>query len=309
MGNYRIALGYLGERDKLPIADDTGGLAYRLVEARTLMHVDREADAADAADKALAVVERTPSLFGLRPLVVDRDALYHLATGSFDRALALYDLLLPLVHGGRNATVARLARAGAALGAGQARRAVADLDAVDAGLRDAALAPSLRWPHTSAATTLRSYRLIAAGLRANADLRLGELDAAAQALERRRALAVERLEATGLDEHLRSLGLVEARLVDVERDRHDWVAANRWLGLALDHADAYQRRTGVQLRTDQLDLLRLASELRLDHRLTLKLDLPHRLAVTVDRLLAEHDPDLRTDLRWIEIYAAALAPR
>ncbi|HWE26830.1 MAG TPA: hypothetical protein VHB97_02460, partial [Polyangia bacterium] len=147
-----------------------------------------------------------------------------------------------------------------------------------------------------------------AGLRANAHLALGELAAAAAALERRRALAVDRLAATGIDEHLRGLGLVEARLADVARDRRDDAAANRWLGLALDRADTWQRRTGVPLHGDQLDLLRFAAELRLDGQLDLAIDLPRRLDAAVDKLAVEHDPAFRAQQRWLEIYGALLAP-
>ena len=307
VGNHRIALGYLADRDKLPVADDAAGVEHRLIKARTLMHLDREADAAKVADEALAVVERTPALAELRPLVLDRDALYHLAAGKFDRALALYDALMPSVTGARNLVVAHLARAGAALGANQARRAVADLDVVDRRLGDDREAPRLEWPHTSAATTLRAYRMIAAGLRANADLALGELDAASAALERRRALAIDRFAKSGIDEHLRGLGLVEARLADVARDRRDVAGANRWLGFALDRADTWQHRTGVPVNGDQLDLLRFAAELRLDRQLTLTLDLPRRLDGTVAKLASEHDPALRVQQRWLEIYAALVA--
>ncbi|MCU1276456.1 MAG: hypothetical protein JWM53_2, partial [bacterium] len=81
VGNWRIALSNLEDRDKLPIADDAGGVEHRLVKARTLLHLDREADAAAAADEAFAAVDRAPQLAELRPLVVDRDALYHLAAG------------------------------------------------------------------------------------------------------------------------------------------------------------------------------------------------------------------------------------
>jgi cellulose synthase operon protein C len=214
---------------------------------------------------------------------------------------------MPQVSGDRNLVVAHLARAGAALGAGQERRAVADLDVVDAKLRDDHEAPLLEWPHTTPATTLRGYRMIAAGLRANAHYKLGELDDAAAALERRRALALERYAATRIDEHLRGLGLVEARLADVARDRHDVAGANRWLGLALDRADTWQRRTGVPLHADQLDLLRFAAQLRLDRQLTLALDLPRRLDAAVGKLAAEHDPAFRVEQRWLEIDAALLA--
>ena len=316
VGNWRIAFGYLEERDKLPVADDLGGIAHRLLQARTLMHIDREADAAKTADAALAAIDRSgaavPELAALRPLVLDRDALYHLAAGRFARALTLYDALIPLLvapyAGDRTLVAAHLGRAAAALGKGEARVTVADLDVVDGKLANDAIATALRWPHTTPETTLRGYRLMAAGLRANAHLRLGELDRAQAALERRRALAADRYAATKLDEHLRGLALVEARLADVAHDRQDAAAANHWLGLALDDADAWQRHTGVPLHTDSLDLLRFAAALRLDRQLTLTIDLPARLEATVAKLAAEHDPAFRTQQRWLEVDAALLAP-
>ncbi|MCA1664767.1 MAG: hypothetical protein LC659_10935 [Myxococcales bacterium] len=76
---------------------------------------------------------------------------------------------------------------------------------------------------------MRDYRMIAAGLRANAHLALGDLDAAAAALERRRAVAIDRFVASRIDEHLRGLALVEACLADLARDRHDVAGANRCL--------------------------------------------------------------------------------
>ena len=220
----------LAHRARLPRAIATScrspttpaGIEHRLVKARTLMHLDREEDAAAVADEALAVVERTPALGrSCAPLVArSRRALQPRRRQVRARAGALRRLMPP-VRGDRNSVVARLARAGAALGAGQPRRAVADLDVVDAALRDDRAAAALEWPHTSPATTLRGYRLIAAGLRANAAPAARRARRRAGALERRRALAVERLAATGLDEHLRGLALVEARLADVARDRHD----------------------------------------------------------------------------------------
>jgi len=151
--------------------------------------------------------------------------------------------------------------------------------------------------------------MIASGLRANAHLKLGELDAAAKALEHRRALSVDRYAATAIDEHLRGLGLVEARLADVARDRHDVAGANHWLGFALDRADTWQKRTGVPVHSDQLDLLRFAAELRLDRQFQLSFDLPHRLDAAVAKLASERDPAFRVQQRWLEIYAALLAPR
>jgi hypothetical protein len=318
VGNWRIALGHLEEREKLPVTDDALGLGHLLLKARTLFHVDRESDAAVAADAALALANKLPALAEYRALALDRAALYNLAVGHFERALALYDEELPLLDGGaggdeaaRNRVVARLARAGAALGAGQPKKAIADLTFVDERLGDKRVQEQLRWAHTSPAAVLQSYRLIASGLRANAHLALGELAAASQALAARRELAAARLKHSGLDDHLRALTLVEARLADVARDRGDNPEAVRWLKLALGHADEYVKKTGVPLHGDQLDLLRFAAELRLDSQLKqeglkLQLNLPRRLRDAHDRLVKERDPSYREQQRWLEIYNCLL---
>jgi hypothetical protein len=317
VGNYRIALGHLKERDRLPTNDDLAGLGQRLVEARTLFHVDRTADAAAAADAALALLDRAPALAEYRALVLDRAALYNLAAGRFERALALYDMELPLLEQAtpqnvvaqRNQVVARLARAAAALGAGQPRRTLADLDHVDRRLGDRPLRAALTWPHTPPDEVLRAYRLIAAGLRTNAHRGLGELAAASRALEERRALAELRFERSKLDEHLRALTLVEARLADLARDRSDAAAAAKWVRSALAHADEYVRRTGVQLHADQLDLLRFAAELSLSTGERLKLKLPHRLREAHDKMAKEQDPSFRGQQRWFEIYLTLFGTR
>jgi hypothetical protein len=315
VGNWRIALGHLEEREKLPITDDVLGLGHRLLKARTLFHVDRETDAAGVADQAVALVERVPALAEYRVATLDRAALYNLAVGRFARALALYDAELPLLEGkdgdeaARNRVVARLARAGAALGAGEAQRALADLTFVDERLGDKRVQAQLRWAHTAPAAVLQSYRLIAAGLRANAHLRLGQLAAAERALAVRRTLAADRWKQSNLDEHLRALTLVEARLADVALDRRDGTEAVRWLKLALGHADDYVKKTGVPVHGDQLDLLRFAAELRLDpglrqQGLKLQLNLGRRLRDAHDKLVKERDPAYREQQRWFEIYTA-----
>jgi hypothetical protein len=322
VGNWRIALGHLEEREKLPVTDDEAGLAHRLLLARTLFHVEREEDAAKAADAAVAMVERTPALAALRPLALDRAALYNLAAGRFERALALYDSELPLLdaqagssdEAARNRVVARLARAGAALGVSDARRALADLDVVDEKLGESRVQRELRWAHTRPAAVLRSYRLIASGLRANGHLKLGQLEQAGRALEQRRALLAARFDESKLDEHLRALTLVEARLADVAHDRGDGAAAVKWLKLALGHADDYVKKTGVPLHGDQLDLLRFAAELRLDPALRaqgvkLQLKLGERLRTAHDKLVRERDPSFREQQRWFEIYTALFATK
>ena len=57
VGNFHIALGYLDEREKLPYVESGSGLAVRLARARALLHVGREAEAAQVADQAVAMVD------------------------------------------------------------------------------------------------------------------------------------------------------------------------------------------------------------------------------------------------------------
>ena len=232
-GNWRIALGFLDERDKLPLADDAAGIEERLVKARTLLHLDREEDAAAAADEALAVVTRTPALAELRPLVArSRGACATWPPAASPARSRSTTRSCPRCRA--SATSWSRGWRAPAPRSGPTRRAAPSPTSTPSTTRSPTTAspPELAWPHTTPAATLRSYRLIATGLRANAHLRLGELDAAQAALERRRTLVAERLAATGLDEHLRALGLVEARLASVARERHDAAGATRWLRLA-----------------------------------------------------------------------------
>jgi hypothetical protein len=305
VGNYRIALNYAEDRDKLPVSDDEAGLSLELTHARILFHIDRAADAANRAEEALAMVERTPSLQPYLVLTLDRAALYALNDGKFERALELYQREAPLVAGdAHNHLVVGLGRAAAALGAKKPEAALADLDGVDRALADPGL--HLEWPHTRPEEVLRSYRLIAAGLRANAWILRGDLAAATRALEARRELSQLRFTQSDSDEHLRALALVEARLAQLQRDRQKLDEASRWVQAALAHADDYVRRTGVKLHADQLDVLRLAAELSLVSPAPPKLKLQSRLREALQQMATEHDPAFRVHERWFEVYTVLL---
>lgn len=316
VGNHRIALKYLLAREKLPIRADEAGLAIRLAEARALLHVGREAAAAAAAERALAMVEGTPALARYRPLALDRAALYHLAAGRFERALALYDAELPLLEDARGPgadrgrAVARLARAAGALGARQPGRALEDLTAVDHALAAPGAATALQLPYASPEESLRAYRLIAAGLRANACRALGRLDEAQRALEERRALLLARLADRDRDEDVQALALVEARLADVAGDRGDAPRAGAWLGHGLGHADALVARTHAPVDPGQLDVLLFAARFHVLGRGRIPFDLAARLREANERLARLRDPAFRTYQRWFEIYETlATAPR
>jgi hypothetical protein len=315
VGNYRIALGYSKERAELPYEDDAEGLAVRLADARVRLHVAHAADAATTADEALAMTERAAALAPYRVLALDRAALYNLAAGRFERSLALYDAEVPLLDAGpgavaaRNRFVVRLARVAAAMGAGQARRALGDLAEVDRLLYDATFCDALQWPHTSHEQVLRSYRLIAAGLRAKAHRDVGQLDAAARALETKHALLDERLGGADRSEFVRALTLVETQLAQNASERHDPAAAAAWAAKALKHADNLHERAPGAPDREQLDVLWLATSLDGAAPATpARADIRERLRKAQQEIAAHDDPALRTYERWFEIDLALTAP-
>ncbi len=311
VGNFQIALGYLEQRDKLPYVDNAAGLAATLARARALLHVGRDAEAAQAADHALAMVDATPKLAKFAPLALDRAALYNLAAGRFERALALYDRELPLLETGtsdaeglRNRLVVRLARCAAEVGAGQPQRALEDLDLVDRDLANPAVQATLSWSHSSPRHVQRSYRIIAAGLRANAQTRLGHLDAAARALEERRALFLEQFAESDRDEDMGAVTLAELRLAENAVDRQDTAQAARWLGKAIAHADTLMERTHAPAYAGQLDALWFAAQLHSAGSAQLPFDVPKRLGEAHRSLISQSAPSWRSYRAWFEIYLA-----
>jgi cellulose synthase operon protein C len=315
VGNYRIALGYLLDRDKLPYTDNAEGLGVHLAKARALLHVGRDEEAATTADEALAMVERTAAMAPYRVLALDRAAVYNLAAARFARALALYDVEMPLLDAaqgpfaGRNRFAARISRAAAAVGAGQPARALDDLAEVDLALNDSQRVVSLQWQHSSLEHVVRSYRLIATGLRASAYAALGKLDAEAQSIASRRAILQERFVRTKRPEYARDAMLTEAQLALNAGERHDRAGAASWLGQALARADYLRARASTtEVDSAELDVLWLTAELSVAAGAPLVPDLPQRLQTALKALVARRDPSLRSYERWFEIYLPLMAP-
>jgi len=315
VGNYRIALGYLLERDKLPYADNAEGLDVLLSKAEALLHVGRDAEAAAAGDAALAMISRNPGLARYRLLALDWAALDSLAAGHFAHALALYDQEIPLLDASRagssderNRIVARLARSAAAVGANQPARALVDLDYVDKRLHDPTTGATLQWPHATAEHVVRAYLCIASGLRANANRGLGRLDAEAQATGARRAILDERFHEANREEIEREEMLADAQLALNSGQRHDRAAAGQWLGRALASADDLRVRAHGASDREQLDVLWLAAELTMSMGGTLVADLPKRIETASTELGTRHEPSLQTYERWFEIYGPLLKP-
>jgi hypothetical protein len=321
VGNYRIALGYLLERDKLPYSDDVEGLDVLLSKAQGLLHVGRDAEATAAGEAALAMIARNPALAPYRLLALDWAAIDNVSAARFGRALALYDEEIPLLDASsgpsseRNRLVTRIARAAAAVGANEPARALADLEEADKRLGDPKTLATLPWAHATSEQVVRTYRLIASGLRANANRELGRLDAEARAISARMTTLDEALAAAKRAElvkeeteivRLEMLG--EAQLAWNAKERHDRAAAGRWLVRALAHADDLRTRAhGVRDR-EQLDVLWLAAQLTVSMGGALVADLPKRLEEASAEITARREPSLRSYARWFEVYLPLVAP-
>jgi hypothetical protein len=309
VGNYRIALGYLVDRDSLPYSDDSEGLDVLLSKAQALLHVGRDADAAAAGEAALAMIGRNPGLAKYRLLALDWAAVDNLAAGRFARALALYDEEISLLDASgasvpeRSRIVTRVSRAAAAVGAKQPARALADLDYVDEHLRDPKVVAMLKWPHATADHVAGAYRLISSGLRANANRALGRLDAEAQAIGARLAILEQRLGETNRAEIERDEMLAEAQLAMNAGQRRDAKAATQWLARALRRADDLRARASGVMDREQLDVLWLAAQLTVSMKSTLVADLPKRIERASAEMASRREPSLRSYQRWFEIYA------
>lgn len=314
VGNYRIALSYLLERDNLPYSDNSEGLDVLLSKAQALLHVGRDADAAAAGDAALAMIARTPALARYRLLALDWAALDHLAVAHFARALILYDEEIPLLDAssgpvsGRNRLVAHLARAAAASGANEPSRALADLDYVDKHIDDPTTIAALQWPHATADDVVRAYRLITTGLRAKANRTLGRLDAEAQSMGARRRILDDAFRATSRVEIARQAMLAEAMLAVNASQRHDEVSTGAWLERALTRTDYVRAQANGLYDKEQLDVLLLAAGLTVSARTPLVVNLPKRVEEASLQLAARREPSLRAFARWLEVYGPLLVP-
>jgi cellulose synthase operon protein C len=318
VGNDRIALGYLLDRDKLPYTDNSEGLAVHLAKARALLHVGRDAEAAATAEEAIAMIDRAPTLAPYRALALDRAALDNLSAGHFARALELYDAEIPGLDAAqgpfavRNRFVARVARAAAAVGAAQPTRALDDLRAIERQLADPKFTATLRWPHASSEHVIRSYRLIATGLRAKASAQLGHLDAEAKALAERREILLARFTQANRPEFERDLMLVETQLALNASERRDVASTGTWLGRALGRADDLRRSAKGATDRDQLDVLRLAAELTVSMGASTGTprvrDLRQRIDAASTELAARREPALRSYQRWLEIEGPLVSP-
>lgn len=312
VGNHRIAIGHFADRERMPFADPVVHVGHHLREAASLQHVDRFADAAEAAEEALALIDKTPSVKRFLPLAIDRSALYRLSQGEYKRSLALYDRLLAL--GGdpreRNQITARLAHAAAALAAGKPTVTIEDLDKLDPLFADEKVRKELTWEHVKPEEVQRGYDLLRLGLRGQAERLLNHLDAAWKTLNERETLLAERAKRRGLDDDLLALSLSEAQLADVARLRNSPTEAGKWASASLRHADDYAAKTKSPLADAQLSALAFAAELLLVGkvpRAAFTIDVPGRLIAAFDQLCRSDDSSRRSIRRRLGVYLTLLS--
>jgi hypothetical protein len=303
VGNHRLAIGWFDAREKLPFADPLVELGHHLTRGRSLLHVGREAEAAEAAAAAQALIAKTPSLARFAPLALDRAALYALAAGDGAQALALYDQA-------RDGDALRLplARAAAALAGGKPERAFADLARVEKVLAD----PKAQLGFTGLANDEAhlTFSLLALGLRAQAERALGKTADARKTLTARHAQLAARSQKRDLDDDLLALSLAEAQLADLADKLHDLAAAIHYTADALTHADAWAKRTATPLADAQLAVLSLAAELALHSgapRDAFGFDLTARLRAAFDGLATARDPARHVIKRRFGVYLTLLA--
>lgn len=316
VGNFRIALGHLEERDRLPFADAAGELAHLLALSRCLFHVERAAEAADVAERARLLLGRHGDLSRFRPLLLDRAALYLLAAGKYERARALYAELLRLPEARapadaetlRNRFVHRLGHAAAALGAERPRETLADLAPAERLLADGKVRQALARAGRSGNEALASYRLMLFGLRAQAHRDLQELDAAAAALAQRQEELARRLRRGRLDEDLLALGLAEAQQAEYALARGRRPDALAHLREGLRHADAYGQKTGTPVHDVGLKLLGAYAELRFSAGETPPdaPDLGERLRRAYDFMCEKRNPKWRAARERFGLYLTLL---
>ncbi|MSP62057.1 MAG: hypothetical protein EXR72_17335 [Myxococcales bacterium] len=321
VGNHRLALDHFALREKLPFIDPAAELAHRLGKARSLLHADRDAEAAREAARAVLLVEKHPALARFRPLVLDRAALCHLAAADFAGALRRYAELAPLIENlpagaarDRDRLVLRIGRAAASLGAGALPAALADLAAAEPLVDGGVPGPTpsriqVRLRRATPEEARESYRILIVGLRAQVFRRQGDLPAAAAALLRRRSLIEQRLQRTDLDEDRLELALIEAQLAECAHRQGDPRAALRRVEAGLRLTDEWSRRTGTAQSDTGLALLRACAELHFHRGLPLSaysLDLQGRLRKAHAELCASRNPQQEGERRRLGLYLTLL---
>lgn len=272
LGNHGRALEHLDARAALPFVRPETELSFRLARSRSRWHQGDGAGAVEDGERALALVDATPSLAPFRPLVVVRLAFVALDAGRHARARALYRGLPPALPEDAPPVTRLAAAAGlasACLALGEAREA---LDAVDAGRRILAAGAPLGDgdPASFGGSLVHDFTYgpdrwaaLLDGFEARAWADVGDLEAARVAARARRDRLATLGVASGTDEDLHALAHAELDLGLLAWRAGDLDGARLRLEAGLADAARWAERTGTPVDPLRLALLRAYAELHL----------------------------------------------
>jgi cellulose synthase operon protein C len=277
LGNHRIALAHFADRDRLPYVRPEAELNLRMAMARSYFQVSMHAEAVDAAQKALALVDATVELGRYRPLVLDRLALYSQAAGGHVRAFELYETLLSMREAepadAGNARLNRiklhLGAVASALGAERHAEALQHIAEVEsllaAGKSLAAGGPraEIDIGRVVPRFARADYEILVAGLRAQAHRGAGELAAATTAMERRQSLLERRFGETETDDDLLELARASYHLGEYAFRAGDRDRARQHFEQGLRRSARFNRDTGSGVNEVGLRLIQAYAELHI----------------------------------------------
>ena len=320
VGNHWLAVEHFEARQALPFLAPTTRLSLLWAKARSLYRIDKDKDAAAAAQEALSLVEQTPALRRYLPLALDRAALTALAAARFDAALAALDKLAPQVaklpaeERGWQELKRRTSRAMAALGAGRHAEAVADAEGALALLaeqddkqplvagidRDA-----MRYRHVDYLAALHGI----AGLALDAQ---GKHAAAAEALSARVAALDKRQGARERTGDLPELADARLRLASVLARVRGPAAAAPVIAAARADINRFAQEAGTAVDPVRLRVLRAALLLHLHHDVdaaALGGDLTPDIEAIHEALTTRRNPQWTVERTLFATWRAALALR
>jgi hypothetical protein len=310
VGNDRIAIAHFQERSTLPFSDRQVQLGHELGLARSLFHIGKEVEAARVAERAVQLTNQA-TLARFRPLALDRAALYALAAGDGSGASRWYDAAVgtAVAVSPRNDIVRAIGRAAAALTAGHAAQALRDLDRADELIARPGGVHALDWPEATSEDVQLTYTLLRLGLRGQAQLALGQLDAAQKTLSERLQLLDARAQKRSYDDDLLALSTAEAQLADLLQRRGDKPGAAKLASQSVAHADQLAKKSGTPLSDAQLSALRFAAELHCIAGVpadSFSFDVRARLREAYDRLAASSDSARRHQRVLFGVYLTLL---
>jgi hypothetical protein len=251
------------------------------------------------------------------PLVLDRDALYHLSAGDGRVAAERYAALWARVENasgpeaGRNRLTTQLGWAAALLSTGAPVEALQHIAVAERLLAGAGVPARLAGPYGRGvtATPPADYGLLLAGMRAQAHAGAGQLVEAAAAMTRRRDGLAARVARDQLDEDRLALAMCEAQLGLYAYRRHAFDEARDHIEAALRQWDAWSESTGTAVEDTGLALLAAYAELHLFGGLPLerlRLDLPRRLGASYAQLNQLRNPAWEPMRERLEVYVTMM---